>query len=83
MLPIRQLPDNPSEAVASLIMNQASIAVHDELGDILANAVRDFEPEVVIGLPTLGLTVANVVARRLGKGIPVFLWPMFSCLLIN
>jgi len=83
MLPIRQLPDNPSEAVASLILNQASIAVHDELGDILANAVRDFEPEVVIGLPTLGLTVANVVARRLGKGISVFLWPMFSCLLIN
>jgi hypothetical protein len=83
MLPIRRLPDNPSEAVASLILNQASITVHDELSDILAQAVRDFEPEVVIGLPTLGLTVASVVARRLGKGIPVFLWPIFSCLLSN
>lgn len=68
MLPIRQLASNPSEAVASLIINQASISVHDELGDILAEAVRDFEPDVVIGLPTLGLTLAKVVAQKLGKG---------------
>jgi hypothetical protein len=68
MLPIRQIAGQPSEAVASLIINQASLSVHDELGDILAEAVRDFDPEVVIGLPTLGLTLAKVVAQSLGKG---------------
>jgi hypothetical protein len=68
MLPIRQIAGQPSEAVASLIINQASFSVHDDLGDILAEAVRDFDPEVVIGLPTLGLTLAKVVAQSLGKG---------------
>ena len=68
MLPIRQIAGQPSEAVASLIINQASLSVHDELGVILAEEVRDFEPEVVIGLPTLGLTLAKVVAQKLGKG---------------
>jgi adenine/guanine phosphoribosyltransferase-like PRPP-binding protein len=68
MLPIRQLKSNPLEAVASLILNQASITVHDELGEILAEAVRDFEPEMVIGLPTLGLGLASVLAKSLGMG---------------
>ncbi len=68
MLPIRQIACQPSEAVASLIINQASLSVHDDLGDILAEAVRDLDPEVVIGLPTLGLTLAKVVAQSLGKG---------------
>jgi hypothetical protein len=68
LLPIRQLPSNPSEAVASLILNQASFTVQDKLGEFLAEAVRDVEPEVVIGLPTLGLSLASVVAKELGKG---------------
>ncbi|KAE9379102.1 hypothetical protein N431DRAFT_478187 [Stipitochalara longipes BDJ] len=67
ILPIRQLASNPAEAVASLIINQASISVHDELGSMLAAALRDLEPEVIVGLPTLGLTLAKVVAERLGK----------------
>ena len=66
VLPIRQLTS--SEAVASLILNQASLSVHDELGEMLAAAVRDFDSEVVIGLPTLGLTLAKDVAKGLGKG---------------
>jgi adenine/guanine phosphoribosyltransferase-like PRPP-binding protein len=69
MLPIRQIVGQPSEAVASLIVNQASLSVHDELGQLLAEVVRDFDPEVVIGLPTLGLTLAKVVAQCLGKGM--------------
>jgi hypothetical protein len=68
ILPIRQLASNPAEAVASLIINQASISVHDELGSMLADVLRDLEPEVIIGLPTLGLTLAKVVAQKLGKG---------------
>lgn len=68
VLPIRQIAGNPSEAVASLIINQASISVHDELSRFLADVLRDLEPEVIIGLPTLGLTLAKEVAQRLGKG---------------
>jgi hypothetical protein len=68
VLPIRQIAGNPSEAVASLIINQASIYVHDELSRMLAEAVRESEPDVIIGLPTLGLTLAKTVAQKLGKG---------------
>ena len=69
ILPIRQLASNPAEAVASLIINQASISVHDELSVMLADALRDLEPEVVIGLPTLGLSLSLRVAQLLGKGM--------------
>lgn len=58
--------DNPNEAVASLILNQAAIDVADELGAMLANIVKDYDAEVVIGLPTLGLTLAPIVAKGLG-----------------
>jgi adenine/guanine phosphoribosyltransferase-like PRPP-binding protein len=68
VLPIRQIAGNPSEAVASLIINQASIYVHDELSRMLAETVRESEPDVIIGLPTLGLTLAKTVAQTLGKG---------------
>ena len=69
ILPIRQLASNPAEAVASLIINQASISVHDELSSMLAVALRDLEPEVIIGPPTLGLSLALRVAQHLGKGM--------------
>lgn len=66
MLPIRPLGHNKDHAVASLLVNQASMSVVDELGTFLAERLRPFAPEVVIGLPTLGLSLAPVVARSLG-----------------
>ncbi|TGO37739.1 hypothetical protein BHYA_0090g00290 [Botrytis hyacinthi] len=66
VLPIRPLKDNPKHAVASLLVNQASMEVVDILSDFLADLVRRFEPDVVIGLPTLGLSLAPLVARNLG-----------------
>lgn len=66
LLPIRDLPDGSGRAVASLIVNQASFAVEDALADAMAEAARDAAPDVVIGVPTLGLPLANAVARRLG-----------------
>lgn len=65
MLPIRQTA-NPNEAVASLLTNHASIEVADQLGEYLAEIVADYEPEVIVGLPTLGLSVARTVAKALG-----------------
>jgi len=64
-LPIRELADG-EHALASLIINQAGFAVEDALCASLAEKVRGFSPEVVVGLPTLGLTLASGTAKKLG-----------------
>lgn len=63
-LPIRDLPGGG--AVASLIVNQVSFPVEDALADIMAAQWRELAPDVVIGVPTLGLPLAHAIARRLG-----------------
>jgi adenine/guanine phosphoribosyltransferase-like PRPP-binding protein len=65
VLPIRKLADG-RHGLASLIINQASFAVQDALAADLAQRIERFEPDVVVGLPTLGLTLASAVARKLG-----------------
>ncbi|WP_395772813.1 phosphoribosyltransferase [Agrobacterium pusense] len=64
-LPIRPLADG-EHALASLIVNQASFEVLEALAADLAARLAPFSPDVVIGLPTLGLTLAAAVARHLG-----------------
>ncbi|MCJ9669273.1 MULTISPECIES: phosphoribosyltransferase [unclassified Neorhizobium] len=64
-LPIRPLADG-EHALASLIINQASFDVQDALAADLAPKIAAFRPEVIVGLPTLGLTLAAAVARALG-----------------
>jgi adenine/guanine phosphoribosyltransferase-like PRPP-binding protein len=64
-LPIRVLPEG-DRAVASLIVNQASFAVEDALVGAMSQLARPFAPEIVVGVPTLGLPLANGVARQLG-----------------
>ncbi|RBO97295.1 phosphoribosyltransferase [Pseudochrobactrum asaccharolyticum] len=64
-LPIRPLSDK-QHALASLIVNQAAFDVVDALSDDLAAKLKAFEPDVIVGLPTLGLTLASEVARKLG-----------------
>ncbi len=64
-LPIRELADG-EHALASLIINQAGFAVEDALCASLAEKVRVYDPEVVVGLPTLGLTLASGTAKKLG-----------------
>ncbi|HLU82126.1 MAG TPA: phosphoribosyltransferase [Trueperaceae bacterium] len=66
MLPIRQLASDPAVAVASLIGNQASLAVSEALGVMLAGLLAMTAPEVIVGMPTLGLGFAPIVARELG-----------------
>jgi adenine/guanine phosphoribosyltransferase-like PRPP-binding protein len=65
-LPIRVLPGGSDRAVASLIVNQASFAVEDALAEAMTEAARHYHPAVVVGVPTLGLSLAANVARRLG-----------------
>jgi adenine/guanine phosphoribosyltransferase-like PRPP-binding protein len=68
MLPIRQMPSEPAHAVASLILNQASLQVADALGAMLAQRVEPYAAELLVGLPTLGLVLAPIVAGALGHG---------------
>jgi adenine/guanine phosphoribosyltransferase-like PRPP-binding protein len=66
-LPIRPLAGG-EQALASLIVNQASFEVVDTLAEGLAEKIRRFDVDVVAGLPTLGLTLASTVAQKLGHG---------------
>lgn len=65
-LPIRVLPGGPDRAVASLIVNQASFVVEDALAAVMTDLAAAYRPEIIVGVPTLGLPVAANVARRLG-----------------
>jgi len=64
-LPIRPLP-TPDRALASLIANQASFPVVDGLTAAMAALAQRFRPDVVVGLPTLGLAFAPGIARAIG-----------------
>ncbi|WP_158813481.1 phosphoribosyltransferase [Methylocapsa sp. S129] len=65
LLPIRPMADG-KHALASLIINQAGFEVVDAIASDLAAKLAVFRPEIVVGLPTLGLTLASAVARKLG-----------------
>jgi len=64
--PLRALPSNPDRAVASLIATQVAFTVERALTGWLAEVARRFAPDIVVGLPTLGLIVARPVAEALG-----------------
>ncbi|NMG39645.1 phosphoribosyltransferase [Chelativorans sp. ZYF759] len=66
LLPIRVLPGDGRSAVASLIVNQASFEVEDALSEAMSDIARRLDPDIIVGVPTLGLPLANGVARRLG-----------------
>ncbi|HMO56920.1 MAG TPA: phosphoribosyltransferase [Roseiflexaceae bacterium] len=65
-LPLRRLTDEPDRAVASFLANHAAFNVVDTLAAHMADLARQLDPQVIIGLPTLGLTFAPLVARHLG-----------------
>jgi adenine/guanine phosphoribosyltransferase-like PRPP-binding protein len=66
LLPIRTLPGTTTTGIASLIVNQASFVVHDALVAGMVDLARPHAPDVVVGVPTLGLSLAPGVARGLG-----------------
>ena len=49
-----------------MIVNQASFPVLDALTHLLAERLRPLVPDVIVGVPTLGLPLAEGVARRFG-----------------
>jgi adenine/guanine phosphoribosyltransferase-like PRPP-binding protein len=64
-LPIQPLPGG-REAIALLMSNQTSFEVENELGSLMCKLAAEFSPEVIVGIPTLGLDYARLVARDLG-----------------
>jgi adenine/guanine phosphoribosyltransferase-like PRPP-binding protein len=65
-LPLRPLPDDPRQAVASFIANHAAFPVIDTLAGFMADLARPLQPQMIVGLPTLGLAFAPLVAQLLG-----------------
>jgi adenine/guanine phosphoribosyltransferase-like PRPP-binding protein len=65
-LPLRRIAGDPDRAVASFIANHAAFAVIDALAALMADLARELQPEIIIGVPTLGLVFAPLVARHLG-----------------
>lgn len=65
-LPLRQVPGEDDQAVASLIANQASFEVVSALTLHMADLARGFAPTAIVGLPTLGLAFAPGVAAAIG-----------------
>ena len=63
MLPLRDMGDF---AVAGLIANQASFAVLDQLCAWLAPGAASLQPDIVVGLPSLGHFIGSGLARALG-----------------
>ncbi|GBR16071.1 phosphoribosyltransferase [Gluconobacter frateurii] len=61
-LPLRVLPDD-QQAVSSLLVNQASFRVMDALSENLAEIARSLAPDLIVGMPTLGLVLAATIAR--------------------
>lgn len=64
-LPIQPLPGG-QEAIALLMSNQTPFEVETELGALLSKLAAQFSPEAIVGIPTLGLDYARIVARDLG-----------------
>ena len=64
-LPIRPLADT-GNAIASLILTQCSFEVETTIAEVLAERLASSAPDIVVGLPTLGLPLARLVAERLG-----------------
>jgi adenine/guanine phosphoribosyltransferase-like PRPP-binding protein len=65
-LPVRRLGGSADRAVASLIANQASHTVVRALSGHMAALSQGFAPDILIGLPTLGLMFAPQVSELLG-----------------
>lgn len=64
-LPIIPLPGG-NEGIALLMSNQTPFAVEDHLANLLIELARELDPEIIVGIPTLGLDYARLVARGLG-----------------
>src|SRR5579871_5710190 len=64
-LPIEPLPGT-AEAIVLLMSNQTPFVVEQALSRRLVALAEAFRPEVIVGVPTMGLDYARQVAQLLG-----------------
>jgi adenine/guanine phosphoribosyltransferase-like PRPP-binding protein len=65
VLPIEPLPGG-EQAIVLLMSNQTPFSVEEKLARLLAEVAKTFAPEVIVGIPTLGLDYARLTAAALG-----------------
>lgn len=66
MLPFLALPPDFDTAIAYLCITENSFELEDRLSTAMAGLARAFEPDIVVGMPTLGMVLAASVGRKLG-----------------
>jgi adenine/guanine phosphoribosyltransferase-like PRPP-binding protein len=65
-LPLLPLPPDNTTAIVSLCITENSFDLEDRLSTAMAALARELRPDVIVGMPTLGLVLAASVARKLG-----------------
>ncbi len=66
LLPFLALPPDFSTAIAYLCITENSFALEDRLSSAMAELARPLRPDVVVGMPTLGMVLAASVGKKLG-----------------
>lgn len=64
-LPIQPFP-NKRSAIALLMSNETSFDVEQAIIERMFQQIEAIQPEVIVGVPTLGLGYARELAKRLG-----------------
>lgn len=65
MLPLLALPEG-NTAIANLCINASSFALEERLSSAMAGLARSLRPDIIVGMPTLGMVLAASVAKKLG-----------------
>ncbi|HTW73669.1 MAG TPA: phosphoribosyltransferase [Steroidobacteraceae bacterium] len=66
LLPFLALPPALDTAIAYLCITENSFELEDRLSSAMAELARALRPDVVVGMPTLGMVLAASVAKKLG-----------------
>jgi adenine/guanine phosphoribosyltransferase-like PRPP-binding protein len=66
LLPFLALPPDFTTAIAYLCITENSFALEDRLSSAMADLARPLQPDVVVGMPTLGMVLAASVGKKLG-----------------
>jgi adenine/guanine phosphoribosyltransferase-like PRPP-binding protein len=65
-LPLLPLPPDFDTAIAYLCITENSFALEERLSTAMAELARPLRPDIVVGMPTLGMVLAASVGKKLG-----------------
>jgi adenine/guanine phosphoribosyltransferase-like PRPP-binding protein len=65
-LPLLALPPDEQTAIASLCISSNSFELERRLSSHMAELARPLSPEIIVGMPALGMVLAASVAEKLG-----------------